>query len=269
MSRRGFVYVATGAGYLEEAVRSAESLKRAMPKETVCVVTDQAVSRPCFDIVVPANNAVHGPVDKLLAIDAPLDRAIFLDTDTYVVSDLTDVFEVLDRCDLGATLDTRRGWDYSLPGLPKAFSEFTTGMVAFNINERTRAFFAQWRANFEKIKPLLSVPNADQPSFRLTLYESDLRCASIPSEYHFVADTVNYVMWDARMIHARGNYEEIEQQVNSILGPRVYIPNVGVFQGYAGGRSMLRECGRFLKNAAKLMRRPPEDVTKKTPVKWW
>src|SRR6185295_8034232 len=38
----GFVYVATGSGYLEEARRSAESLRRCNPGCRICLITDDA-----------------------------------------------------------------------------------------------------------------------------------------------------------------------------------------------------------------------------------
>lgn len=265
----GIVYVATGEGYVAEATRSAASAKRAMPDVAVCLVTDCDVQSPCFDVVVRETEVCRAPVDKLLAVRAPFDRCIFLDSDTYLVSDISDIFSVLERFDLALLHETRRGWDYSIEGVPHCFSEYNTGLIAFRRTPAVEDFFRRWRENYELLYSRLPVPNTDQPSFRKTVFETDVRVATLPSEYHFIGDSPNYIMWDAKMIHARGNYEEIARTVNSEMGGRVHIPNVGIFRGFRGRGYILKECARFASRSLSMLFHPPVDVTARIPKKWW
>ena len=128
----GFVYVATGSGYLEEAQRSAASLRRWNPGYPICLVTDNALPETeLFDDVVFRTDAEHKPIDKLLAIHCPYERAVYLDTDTRVFGDLSPPLALLERFDLAANQDVNRGWYYELPDIPVAFPEFNTGVIAY------------------------------------------------------------------------------------------------------------------------------------------
>lgn len=271
----GFVYVATGEAYLAEARHSAETLRRQHPDIPICLITDcpPVAPGPFTEIRRPAGPVERKPIDKLLAYEAPYEHVIFLDTDTHIVGDLTPIFQVLECFDFALVQDVNRGWNYELPGLPLAFSEFNTGVVAFRKSVGMAQFFRDWRANCEKLRETLASqhqpPAADQPAFRLTLFHSSLRVAPLPSEFHFLGDYPNSTLWKVRLIHGRGNYERIERQVNESLGLRAYVPEIGVFPAYLGRRRLLAHMMRFLRRSAGLLLRGPQSVTAKHPSKWW
>jgi hypothetical protein len=265
----GFVYVATGSGYLDEARLSAVSLRQHNPGVPVCLVTDQAVPAGSpFDQVLIRGDVVHQPIDKLLAIHCPFERAVFLDTDTRVFGDLSPLFAVLEQFDLALLQDVNRGWNYELPGVPMCFSEFNTGVIAFRRTPAVTEFFRQWRDNHTALARERGFVN-DQPAFRQTLYRSPLRVAPLPSEFHFLGDFPNSTLWKVRLIHGRGDYQRVERQVNETLGLRAYVPELGVLPGYLGRKRLLRQLLRLGARAARLTLQGPESVTAKHPSKWW
>ncbi len=270
MRNCGFVYVATGPGYIDEARRSAESLRRHHPGLPICLITDQSVvSVGAFsEVRAPIRPAEHKPIDKLLAYEAPYDRCVFLDTDTRVFGDLTPLFAVLDRFDLAAHQDINRGWHYELPDVPLCFSEFNTGVIAFRKNAAVEEFFRAWRQSYDELNRALGLVN-DQPGFRRALYHSTLRVAPLPSEFHFLGNVANAIMWKVRLIHARGDYDAMARQIDEQLGARAYIPDVGVLQSFRGRKHWF---GRTVRMAARMLRlcfSPPADSAKANPRKWW
>ena len=266
---RGFVYVATGTGYLDEARDSANSLRRHHPKTPICLVTDQQspVGSP-FDHVVVVSDAEHKPIDKLLAIHCPFDRAVFLDTDTRVFGDLSPLFAVLEEFDLAALQDVHRGWNYELPGVPACFTEFNTGVIGFRRTPAVQEFFRQWRENHEVLARTAGFVN-DQPAFRQTLYRSPLRLAPLPSEFHFLGNFPNALLWKVRLIHARGDLDQMAAQIDEQLGTRVFIPNVGVVPAFAGRRGWLRISLRTAARMLRLVWHAPADSAAANPRKWW
>lgn len=261
----GFVYVATGAGYVREAIVSATSLKAAMPRANVCLITDTplATAHP-FDTVVVRADVCFGPIDKTLAIHAPYQRAVFLDTDTLITSDLCDIFPIVDSFDIAALPETKRGWYYELPGVPRVFAEFNTGVIVFRQTDGVRAFFDDWAAKYRE----LNHPS-DQPAFRLAVWQSTLRVAPLPSEYHFLGNVPNYVMWEAKLIHARGDIQDIARQVNRVLGPRTFMPDLGVMQAHHGRRAWTRQMFRTFWRMARFAIATPRDSAGLNPGKWW
>jgi hypothetical protein len=269
MSDRGFIYVATGAAYLAEARQSAESLRRHHPDTPICLVTDQPLATDAlFTHVVLRTDVERRPIDKLLALAAPYARCVFLDTDTFVLGNLTPLFELLDSFELAALQDVNRGWDYPLPGVPAAFTEFNTGVLAFRNEPAVHALFKEWRTHYDALLREQKLVN-DQPAFRRAVYQSRLRIAPLPSEFHFLGNFPNAALWKVRLLHARGDYARMAREVNESLGARAYIPNVGVVPGYAGRRQWWQFTWRLFRRMLRLVVRPPTDAAVIHPRKWW
>ncbi len=266
----GFVYVATGAGYVIEALHSARSLRRQHPDIPICLITDAPPFEPgpFTAIQAPAGPVEHKPIDKLLAYEAPFEFMVFLDTDTHVIDDLSPIFRLLEQFDLALVQDVNRGWNYELPGVPLSFSEFNTGVMAFRKSEAMAAFFRDWRDRYVRLRAELNLIN-DQPSFRQALFFSSLRVAPLPSEFHFLGDFPNSILWKARLVHARGDYGRIERQVNETLGLRAYVPEIGVFPTYTGRRALLALLLRTVWRMLRLLVRGAESVIARHPSKWW
>jgi hypothetical protein len=268
--REGFVYVATGDGYFREAVQSAASLRRAVPTAEICLITDQPHQKSApFSQVIFRRDTQRNLLDKLLAIEAPYDRVVFLDTDTFVVTgDITELFRLLDQFDLALLQENQRGWDYTLPGVPECFPEYNTGVIAFRRTPELRVFFSQWREAYLQLRATRNL-KSDQPAFRQVLYTSKLRVATLPSEFHFLGNVPNYVMWKVRLIHARGDLQAIARLANEELGPRAYLPGVGVIRGYVGRNAWIRSLLRIGFRMLRIFFRRPADPAALNPSRWW
>ncbi|MCP4309552.1 MAG: hypothetical protein GY788_32680, partial [bacterium] len=103
-----FVYVATDADDIEEARRSALSCREHMPSSRIVLFTPDDCDATGFDEVVRFGSEFrHDPDEmKIAGIAAACEmegpRAVFLDSDTCVIGDVTELDEILDRFDLAA-----------------------------------------------------------------------------------------------------------------------------------------------------------------------
>ncbi|MFC1830915.1 hypothetical protein ACFL0S_02710, partial [Thermodesulfobacteriota bacterium] len=103
---RGVVYIATGEKFVEEALISAQSVRKCMPEMAIVLFTDLAelVDNPPEPVnsVVLLSDVRKSCLDKMYPLlDTPFDRTLFLDTDTYVCDRIDELFEVLDHYDIG------------------------------------------------------------------------------------------------------------------------------------------------------------------------
>jgi hypothetical protein len=99
----GVIYVATGDHYRDEAVGACTSLKQFMPHMPVVLFTDVHDVLSPFDHVIVLDNPSCDFADRIRGIqNSPFARTIFLDTDTCVCDDISDLFDLLDHFDLAA-----------------------------------------------------------------------------------------------------------------------------------------------------------------------
>lgn len=229
----GFVYVATGDSYYEEAARAAASVRRHHPGKRICLITDRVRGTPFWDDLVLLPNPDFGFRDKMHMGLSPYEKSLFLDTDTEVLLPLDDVFVLLDRFELAAH-QLFEGHDYTPPGVPDIFPDFNTGVVAFRNSPRTTAFFKIWREHYDLYLARNTPENyryenvSDQQSFRVVAYESDLRLAVLGPEYNFVPHHVNFACAAVRILHGRGTHElaDLARRLNMRLGNRAYAPRL-------------------------------------------
>ncbi|MBX3728392.1 MAG: hypothetical protein KF858_04335 [Candidatus Sumerlaeia bacterium] len=240
----GVVYAATGARHVREALRSARTLRRHMPTVPICLLSAEPVQSPLltFNVVL---EGLHDHERPKLHLDAsPFERTLYLDSDTLVAGDLAPVFEVLDRFDFAAH-QYSSGYHYTLEGLPNTFPEFNSGVLAFRRTSGTDAFFAAWRDNYARLGE-----RVDQPSLRVTLYESDLRVATLPPEYNFMPYFPNYATDRVRILHGRPHEAlvALERDMNRRLGYRSYAPGLGcvMVREALGAGDMVRLLGRAI-----------------------
>jgi lipopolysaccharide biosynthesis glycosyltransferase len=79
-----------------------------------------------------------------LLAQSPFDESLYLDSDTRVVYDLRDVFDVLDRCDVAMCHDFARKRSTmaqlvpEYAAIPYAFPEFNGGVILYSRSEAAR-----------------------------------------------------------------------------------------------------------------------------------
>ncbi len=235
MTSKGIIYVATGVRYRDEAITSAQSVKRCMPNMHITIFTDsRQFDNPCFDTVQLVNNPCYSYIDKIGPLKhSPYDRTLFLDSDTFVCCSCEEIFELLDRFDIATTHDTWR-LGHPVSDCTDAFTELNTGVILYKRSPVVHEFFDQWlsfyRTQLEKETP---APPHDQSSFRKVIYDSRLSLYILSSEY-------NYTLWfpgfagagsNVKIIHGRtGRLAQSGTKINESTEARVFIPSIDFFK---------------------------------------
>jgi hypothetical protein len=218
----GILYIASGRRYIEEAVKSAKSLKRTndMPITIVC---DRSPKADCFDEIISGDDFLYHYGDSILQIpELPYERTLLLDTDTLICGSIIEVFDVLDQFDIAASVIADN--EFEVSGVPKSFPEYNTGVVAFKKSDLVESFITDWKETYQG--HLSEGVRMNQPSFRQTLYESDLRVATLPTEYNCRINFGGHLRNKVKIMH--GSIEKAEslvQKINDMDTSRVYYKN--------------------------------------------
>src|SRR5688572_8197644 len=104
----GYLYVAIGEMFRQEAECSARSLRR-FTKYPTCLVTDHPTyNSTAFDQIIRVQNIGRSFEVKITGMQlSPFDKTVFLDCDTFVCSSIDDIFGFLEYFDMATTLDAR------------------------------------------------------------------------------------------------------------------------------------------------------------------
>lgn len=232
---RGVLYIATGRQFLEEARISARSVKEALDDVPITVVTDVEVTTDLFDSVVEVEDPAYSFGDQIEYMDrSPYERTLFLDTDTHVDEDCSELFDLLDRFDIGlAYSQSREAWP--VEGVPESFPEYNSGVVVYRNDDTVARFLDRWRRIYEA-----GDGDRNQPSLRKALYQSDLRIATLTTEYNCMFRYPGHVDGPVKIFHGRlldidtpgaGEYFDAEdaiRTINSTTQPRVFTQLGGV-----------------------------------------
>ncbi len=191
----GILFVATGRFHLEEAFISAGQVARWMPGYPIHLYTDRdlvdaarASGRFREVNVIEDGGASEGNFRKIPPLWAsPFQKTLFLDSDTYMCRDCSDIFLMLDRYDVAVVHDPWRS-EYSFEdslGLPRAWPTFNTGVIGYRSGPELQEFLRRWHAEYrDKFRALQSGSIQDQPAFRFALYHSRLQVYVLPPEYN-------------------------------------------------------------------------------------
>jgi hypothetical protein len=235
--RQGVLYVAFGQKYVSEALVSAASLKRHMPRSPVTLVCDMEVSSAQIDRVIRAgrNDAFPGCAAKIPHIAAlPYEHTLFLDSDTYVCGDLAPLFALMEVFDLAAAHAPARAI-YEIESVPDSFPEFNTGVILVRRSPAVQGVLSSWADLFSRhlerlgrneIRWLQPADRRwhtlnDQGAFREALYRSTLRIATLPPEYNCRFSAPGFVDGPVRILHGRGlDFARVAAAINAISARR-------------------------------------------------
>jgi len=243
------VYVATGERHIKEAADSLASLWHHDPRIRVRMFVDRPSRAHLAEWGIPTppgpdaleildhQDPSYSWADKPAVLSRGGDedeRVLFLDTDTRVCGPISDLFELLGSFDVAAAhapirLD-RRAPSSLAERVPFAFPELNTGVIAFRRTAAVADLFDRWhRMHRELLRSVDLRAVGDQATFRVALWESDVRFTVLPPEFNCRFPFPTYVHGPVRILHGRGaDLERVEREINSTTGPRVFIPGVGV-----------------------------------------
>ena len=231
------MYSAVGRQYIDEAIASARSSLRHNALPHLLFSSEDVEDPPPGLTVVRFDPISTFPwVDRIANIrKSPFERTLYLDTDTFVVSEIGHVLEVLDNYDLALAFSPgHRGLDD--PEVPVVFCEFNCGVIAWRSSERVAAFLRSWeethRAWLEEDvlpgapgnpeDPSRSWPG-DQPALRRCAWQHGMTVYVLPHEYNLRIGLTSTVVGPVRVIHGRfGDYEALAARMNERLVPRTY-----------------------------------------------
>jgi hypothetical protein len=232
----GIMYSAFGERYIAEAARAARSSLAHNDVPHVIFSAGEVLDPPPGVAVVSFEQTSAAPfLDRIANMRrSPFERTIYLDTDTFVVDSILDVFELLDDYDLAAAqAPGYRGLDD--PEVPAAFPEFNCGFVAWRASERVSEFLASWEATYREWleKDVLKGPRGgeapsrspigDQPAFRRCAWQHGMRVATLAPEYNLRLGIQTTVIDRVRVIHGHSDkYETLAERFNRATGPRTF-----------------------------------------------
>lgn len=226
MPSRGIVYSATGARYIAEAIVSAGSSLRFnnVPHIIYC---DDVLVQPRSDIQFEHfASCGNGYLDKIGNMArTPFEQTIFLDSDTYVLDRIDELFDLLRRFDIAAAQVS--GYTKCADsGQSEAYYDFNSGIIAYRSTEAVKAFFANWRqlcADWFRSPPFPLVANRDQAALRRALWDSALSLHTLSPEYNYRSVFPGRLVGKAKIIHGRSkNYEKLAAHLNTKSGPRIF-----------------------------------------------
>jgi hypothetical protein len=237
-ANRGFLFSAIGDQYVAEAVQSARRLREVHDEEVgIALFTDQGDVEGPFTEVRRLTSPSYDRTDKISSLLAsPFRHTIFLDTDTYAVEALGDIFDLLNSFDLAAAhtrgrIPPNNPDVYEPDGVPDSFPAYNTGVIAFSKNNTVVKFIREWRNIYEhkskeKNIPDKHAPFKDQTPFREALFFSEsIRVATLPPEYNFRFNVPGYAGGRVKILHGRsGNMKKVSKCVNKTTRRRVFLP---------------------------------------------
>lgn len=196
----GFVYIATGEEYINEAKISVSSVRDHMPKANITLITDENVNSDSFDNIKITGGISNDFSSSNLTPDtSPYERTVFLDTDTYIADDISELFSILDEYDIAVAPSLSQG---SVQGVPSPMTQFNTGVVSYRSNESVHEFFNLWNNIYSRWRKERDITQ-NQPSFLRALYDSDVDFFTLPYNYNLRLFAPAGLHGQAKIIHGR------------------------------------------------------------------
>ena len=235
----GFLYIATGQEFVQEAIRSAKTVSKNHENIPIGLITDQHVDHPVFDDLMMIDSPEYGFEDQILHLkDTPYNLTIYLDSDIYMDGSVRSVFKLLDNFDIGLVHShSREAWP--LEDVPEAFPAYNSGVMAYKCNDAFLKFLSLWEDIYYMQKEA-DEELRNQPSLRKALYKSNVRIATLYPEYNLLFRYPGHAVKKIKVFHGRlqpvdspgaGQYFDVEEAVeviNQTEGHRVFTQLGGI-----------------------------------------
>ncbi|MEZ4514367.1 MAG: putative nucleotide-diphospho-sugar transferase [Chloroflexota bacterium] len=235
----GYLYVAAGDKHIEEAIVSAESLRRLNDSVNITLIADRNVENSPFDQIIIRPATIRGAPDgwlykvRHMYDDTPYERTLFLDTDTYFFEDCQDLFETLDFFDMALSLAPA---DPMKPKSPKtnrrlvACQSYNTGVILFKKSANNDRFFRKWREmyeekvasqNLDEWDGTLKKWEGDQTVFLQAWLESDSKICTLSFAWNARTPFFFIFTEPIKIIHGRPkDFEAINYEMNQKVDER-------------------------------------------------
>ncbi len=213
----GVLYLAIGEQYENQALESARSIIRFAPNLKFAICTNLKNVNDFWDCKIEIEKKgvtkKNYMLDKVLAFSkSPFDRTLYLDTDTYILSDISTVFKLLDRFEICVTMGHNRYKRHLIqtggiagpkdnsqskknvfnPQISSSFSPIQGGFLLYEKSDTTKMWFQKLLQRY-----IDKEWYDDQVSIRELLWEEKISFYTLPPEYNF-AYLEDYKLWESK-----------------------------------------------------------------------
>lgn len=217
---RGVIYFAVGQKYLQEAIISAQSVRRQMPDLPLAIFSDVPAPSEIFDYCLEVAKDCSLKRQKMYALlNTPFEQTLFLDTDTYMIAPVYELFELIEdgyqfaaalshwwaissqNCEKSDSIAKTEVQERYLRenGVPISFANINSGLMIFNNVPETRNLFTKW----DELYVSWGDRGQDQYPLRVALYHSHLRWTPLPQAYNFRLPFPNGIRGQIKILHGR------------------------------------------------------------------
>lgn len=188
----GILYIVTtqkSSVYLDAAIESARSVLALCPNLGRHVYTDNggleliasSEESPFSSAGEIVNPHYRSKVDYIA--QTPFERTLYLDSDTKVVADISEMFDLLNRFDLALAHAHKRNSHGTTESwreeIPPSFPQYNGGVILYRKVTAVKKLLKDWGDSFHE-----AGFKKDQVTLRELLWLSDLRLATLPPEYN-------------------------------------------------------------------------------------
>lgn len=210
---KAFMWIAAGRAYLEEAGRSAKTV-RALHKDADLFIVSPDIAMGVstvfdFSINAPERMGPFWYLDStryfLFALKT-LERykhIVYLDTDTRVLHPLDDIFALLGKFHFVGAHAPGRITRATADPVPHSFPEINIGMLGLYNGITLRKFVLEWLTRYESNQTLYG--DNDQASLRETLWHNKAKIDYyiVPTEYNFRFGFGGWARYPIHVLHGR------------------------------------------------------------------
>jgi alpha-N-acetylglucosamine transferase len=243
----GYLYVANKPKFIKEAIVSAKSVRQFSNLPIALIATQDLVNDivlSYFDqIVIVEDLNSYTYIAKIVGLlNSPFDQTIFLDSDTFVCSNIDELFGLLDLVDIATTQEAKKH-TYVFPEMKykNIFPEFNSGVILFQKNEKILKLFNDWLA----ISINLHIQE-DMPGLREAILKNfdTIKFSILPEEYNSHGyKSMLMLHGEVKVIHERlgSNWKTLTpffmtfdkmnafaKKINRIHYKRIYVPYIGL-----------------------------------------
>ena len=239
MNKTVFFWIAEGQQYCDEALLSAESVRVAMPYSDRIIFAPTNQPTPCFaegwtapvglQPVAAANWYLRATHYMLAAIryltSQGYERAIYLDTDTYVLSPVHELLGLLNKRTMAGAIAPGRVTIAPVRYIPESFPEINIGVLPMYLPDPTLTQLWDSVVCHYKLYEE-AYGNNDQGALRAVLWDNpDFKFCTFQPEYNFRFGFGGFLKGEAKILHGRSqkrSYSEIGRLVNKESSFRVW-----------------------------------------------
>jgi hypothetical protein len=238
MKEQGYLYIAGGnQTYMQEAVISAQSLRRVDPNAHITLITDKEAQSDIFNQIVIRSRGDFSSWKSGLAykvehmyVDSPYEKTLFLDSDTYFYENCEAIFDLLDHYDIGVAGALVDQGILEVNGkVLTVYTPYNTGVIAYRKNACNEQLFKEWKAAYahklEAVK-LGTTRGNDQASFMEALLRVESRVYVFSNLWNARIPKCIALKGNVKIVHGRhDDYKALGAKLNATSEERFWNPH--------------------------------------------